>query len=95
MRETVKTLYSDNERISHEKEGLSKEVASLKESVGGLRKKLKRQEDEVTNHKNELRKLTAATEDKLSEYLKEDEQKQGTLLLMQLQSKSYPLRWND
>jgi hypothetical protein len=45
---------------------------SLRESTSGLRKKLKRQEDDIVSHKNELKKLTSATEDKLGEYAKED-----------------------
>jgi chromosome segregation ATPase len=79
LRETVKTLYQDNERISGEKEALAKEVASLKDGSSALRKKLKKQEDEISNHRNELKKLTLSTEDRFAEYLKEDEQKQGTL----------------
>ena len=77
LRETVKTLYQDNERISIEKENISKEMISLKEGNTGLKKRLKRQEDDILNHKNELKKLTATAEDKLGEYAKEDEHKQG------------------
>jgi cell division protein FtsB len=66
----VKTLYQDNERISSEKEVLGKEIASLKESTSSLRKKLKKQEEEICNHKSEVKKLTNHTEDKIAEYLR-------------------------
>ena len=52
-------------------------MISLKEGNTGLKKRLKRQEDDILNHKNELKKLTATAEDKLGEYAKEDEHKQG------------------
>ena len=63
---------------------MGKEIAALKESASGLKKRLKRQEDEVLNHKNELKKLMTATEQKLEQYNKEDEQKQGKLTFTQL-----------
>lgn len=40
---------------------------------------MKRQEDDILNHKNELKKLTATAEDKLGEYAKEDEHKHATI----------------
>lgn len=76
LRETIKTLYSDNERISSEKESLSKELVSAKESGNAAKKKLKRQEEEMSHHKSELKKLTSIAEERLNEYLKEDEGKQ-------------------
>lgn len=63
---------------------MGKEIAALKESASGLKKRLKRQQDEVLNHKNELKKLMTATEQKLEQYNKEDEQKQGKLTFTQL-----------
>lgn len=63
---------------------MGKEIAALKESASGLKKRLKRQEDEVLNHKNELKKLMTATEQKLEQYNKEDEQKQGKFSFTQL-----------
>lgn len=36
-------------------------MSVLKESNSSLKKKLKRQEDDIITHKNELKKLTAAT----------------------------------
>lgn len=63
---------------------MGKEIAALKESASGLKKRLKRQEDEVLNHKNELKKLMTATEQKLEQYNKEDEQKQGRFSFTQL-----------
>lgn len=63
---------------------MGKEIAALKESASGLKKRLKRQQDEVLNHKNELKKLMTATEQKLEQYNKEDEQKQGKLIFTQL-----------
>lgn len=83
LRETVKTLYQDNERISTEKEVLAKEIASLKESTSNLRKKMKKQEEEISNHKSELKKLTINTEDKIGEYLREDEEKQRIFSIIQ------------
>jgi hypothetical protein len=78
----VKTLYQDNERISSEKEALSKEAISLKEGTSSLKKRLKRQEDDILNHKNELKKLTLATEEKLAEYSRDNEHKQSLIFLM-------------
>ena len=63
---------------------MGKEIAALKESASGLKKRLKRQQDEVLNHKNELKKLMTATEQKLEQYNKEDEQKQGRFSFTQL-----------
>lgn len=77
LRETVKTLYQDNERLSVEKEALGKEVAVLKEGASAMRKKLKKQEDEISSHRSELKKLTSTAEERVAELLKEDEQKQG------------------
>jgi hypothetical protein len=37
---------------------------------------MKKQEEEISNHKSELKKLTINTEDKIGEYLREDEEKQ-------------------
>lgn len=88
LRETVKTLYQDNERLSAEKEAASKEVAVLREGSSSLKKRLKKQEEDILNHKNELKKLTATTEERIAEYLREDEQKQRTVSTMQSPSRS-------
>lgn len=79
LRETVKTLYQDNERLSAEKEALGKEVSVLKEGASAMRKKLKKQEDEISSHRSELKKLTSTAEERVAEMLKEDEQKQGII----------------
>jgi hypothetical protein len=47
----VKTLYTDNQKIVKEKQDFVKEVAVLKEQVVSLKKKIKRQEEEMANHK--------------------------------------------
>ena len=44
-----------------------------------MRKKLKKQEDEISSHRSELKKLTSTAEERVAELLKEDEQKQGTI----------------
>lgn len=77
LRETVKTLYQDNERISTEKESMGREISGLKEQASTLRKKLKRQEEEILGHRRQLQQLTASTEQKIGEYLAQDQQHQG------------------
>ena len=51
LRETVKTLYQDNERISHEKEHLNKEMMNAKENSSNLKRRLKKQEEDISTHK--------------------------------------------
>ncbi len=44
MRDTIKTLYEENERLSAEKNSLLKEASSAKEALATLKKKYKRLE---------------------------------------------------
>lgn len=43
LRETVKTLYADNERIGAERQKLSKELVSSKEALTKMKKKVQKQ----------------------------------------------------
>ena len=45
LRDTIKTLYEENERLNTDKTQLSKEIAATKEALAGLKKKHKRQEE--------------------------------------------------
>lgn len=55
----------------------------LKEQNASLKKKVKRQEEELGNNKSDLQKLTALAEERLNEYLKEDQEKQVRLKRLQ------------
>ena len=58
----MKTLYEDNEKISKEKQNLNQELVALKEQNNSLKKKIKRQEEELGNNKTDLQKLTNMAE---------------------------------
>ena len=49
---------------------------ALKEQNNSLKKKMKRQEEELGNNKTDLQKLTNMAEERLNEYVKEDQEKQ-------------------
>lgn len=78
LRDTIKTLYEENERLGTEKTQLSKEAASSKEALVTLKKKYKRQEEEIGGYKSDIRKATEMAEERLEDYIKSDQQKQRT-----------------
>ena len=61
-----------------EKQGVTKELTSLKETYNALKRKNRRQEDEMSTHKQELNKLTNLAEERLSEYARSEEEKKRT-----------------
>jgi hypothetical protein len=51
---------------------------AAKEALNTLKKKYKRQEEEIGSYKSDLRKATEMAEERLDEYIKSDQQKQRT-----------------
>lgn len=55
---------------------MSKDLIAAKESASSLKKKMKRLEEENNGYKGDLRKATEMAEDRLEEYIRNDQQTQ-------------------
>lgn len=89
LKQTVKTLFSDNQKIVRQKQQMNKQVIVLRQQIGVLKKKIKKQQDEMSNHKIELQKLSNLAEQRLNEYLKQDQEKQMKIKKLQSQNQKY------
>ena len=81
LKDTVRGLYAETEGFLQEKKALSREVAALKESNSGLKKKLKKTEEEANSYRQDIKKITDINEEKMDSIISSEQAREGSILI--------------